>query len=181
LEATLLQTRKLLVIAALGATFVACSDEAPNNPTVIATPTPAPTPTPTPAPTPTPTPAALTCRLSSMPDCGANCCTKGGNPAFESEIEEAQDELRRRKPELFNSNGSLKVDEDEYTTELAKLITSMFGLCATGGTAGHGGSISDDEVAIKRDNGMSQNTDVIAGYNNSPYVGGVYTCRPASF
>ena len=100
---------------------------------------------------------------------------------FEREIAAAQDELKRRKPELFNSNGSLKVDEDEYTAELAKVVTAMTGLCATGGNVHQGGSISKDEVAIKRDNGLSQNTDVIAGWNNSPYVGGVYTCRPASF
>lgn len=117
-----------------------------------------------------------------MDDCGkSGCCKKGGDELFTREIETAQDELKRRKPQLFNPNGSLTVEEEEYTHELAKVITEMFGLCATGGNVHQGGSISKDEVAIKRDNNLSQNTDVIAGFNNSPYVGGVYTCRPASF
>lgn len=178
-----MQTRTLLVIAALGATLVACSDsdKTTNPPVVSATPTPAPTPTPTPAPTPTPTPAALTCNFPPMPDCGASCCSKGGDEEFVAEIEAAQEELKRRKPEIFNADGSLKVDEEEYTAELAKVVTAMFGLCATGGNVHEGGSISKDEIGIKRNNNMSQNTDVIAGFNNSPHVGGVYTCRPASF
>jgi hypothetical protein len=55
----------------------------------------------------------------------------------------------------------------------------MTGLCARGG--GGYTSISRDEVAIKRDNGMSQNVDVIVGDKGWPAVAGVYTCRPASF
>jgi len=117
-----------------------------------------------------------------MDDCGkSGCCRKGGDELFTTEIEAAQDELKRTRPDIFNPNGSLKVDEDEYTDLLAKKITAMFGLCATGGNVHQGGSISKDEVAIKRDNGLSQNTDVILGTNNSPMVGGVYTCSPASF
>jgi hypothetical protein len=80
---------------------------------------------------------------------------------------------------MFNANGSLRVDEEDYTEALARKITEMFGLCARGG--GHGTSISKDEVAVKRDNSLSQNVDVIAGFNNTPHVGGRYTCRPASF
>jgi hypothetical protein len=38
-----------------------------------------------------------------------------------------------------------------------------------------------DEVAIKIDNNVSQNVDVIIGSSHVPYMGGRYTCRPASF
>ena len=156
-----------------------CGDKTtPGGPTAAATPTPAPTPAPT--PTPTPSPTIRTCNLSANDDCGnSGCCRQGGTLEFEGEIEAAQAELRRSSPDLFNPNGSLAVDEVTYTAALAKKITEMTGLCARGG--GRPTSISRDEVAVKRDNNMSQNVDVILGANNTPYVGGVYTCRPASF
>jgi hypothetical protein len=168
-------TRKsLAAIAAALLGFGACSDEkadAPGAPTAVVTPAPAASPT-------SPPPATKTCALPDQPDCGSSCCSRGGDLQFEKEIEAAQAELRSSKPELFNPNGSLRVDEDEYTAELAKKITEMFGLCARGGGIG---SVSHDEVSVKRNNDLSQNVDVIAGFNNSPHVGGVYTCTPASF
>lgn len=150
----------------------------------VTTPTPVPTatpaPTPTPAATPTPT-SGLTCRLPSLPDCGnSGCCSEGGTALFNAQINDAQAELERTRPDIFASNGSLRVDELEYTDLLAAKITSMFGLCAVGGGRG-GNSRSKDEVGIKADNNVSQNIDVIIGSTNSPYIGGRYTCRPASF
>jgi hypothetical protein len=153
----------------------ACSDDtgAPSAPTTA-------TASPTPAPTPTPTPTAATrsCSLPAMTDCGRNCCREGGAPEFDNEIAAAQAALRQSMPQLFNPNGSVD-EEEEYTALLAKKITEMTGLCARGG--GNGTSISKDEVAIKRDNNLSQNVDVIIGSNMVPYVGGRYTCTPASF
>jgi hypothetical protein len=157
--------------------FGACSDT-PNTPTVVATPTP--TPTPTPAPTPTPTPAIKTCTIEPNGDCGnSGCCRRGGDIQFEAEIEAAMVALEKSDPDLFESDGSLAVDEEEYTAALAKKITEMTGLCARGG--GRPTTISKDEVAVKRDNNMSQNVDVILGSTNSPAIIGAYTCRPASF
>lgn len=164
------------VLLLLPAALPGCSKGQPTNSTPTAAATPAPTPTPTAVPTPT----TLTCQLAAQDDCGrSGCCREGGTPQFDGEIAAAQDALRRSSPELFNSNGSLRVDEVTYTSALARKITEMFGLCARGG--GGGTSISRDEVAVKRDNSLSQNTDVILGSNNMPYVGGNYTCRPASF
>lgn len=155
--------------------FVSCSDTEPAAPTVVATPTP--TPTPTPAPTPTP---VMTCNVPANDDCGrSGCCTQGGTLQFEAEIEAAQAALEHSSPDLFNPNGSLRVSEEEYTAALAKKITEMTGLCARGG--GRPTSISRDEVAVKRNNNMSQNVDVILGATNTPHIGGIYTCRPASF
>jgi hypothetical protein len=165
----------LAVVAVIAVILFACSDDkgTPSAPTVAA-------PSPTPAPTPTPTPTATTrsCTLPAMPDCGRNCCREGGTPQFDNEIVAAQAALRQSMPQLFNPNGSVD-GEEEYTAELAKKITELTGLCARGG--GQGTSISKDEVAIKRDNSLSQNVDVIIGSSMVPYVGGRYTCTPASF
>lgn len=149
-----------------------------------ATPTPAtPTPTPVPTATPTPTPnAAGSCTLPSRPDCGnSGCCSRGGAEMFGGAINDAQAHLERTRPDIFNSNGSLKVDELEYTNLLAKaLMTLNPGMCARGGGE-NGESYSKDEVAIKINNDVSQNVDVIIGSSNTPYIGDRYTCRPASF
>jgi hypothetical protein len=163
----------LAVIALVALIPLACSDDksAPSTPTAAA---------PTPAATPTPTPTASTrsCSLPAMPDCGRSCCREGGAEEFGNEIVAAQAALRQSMPQLFNPNGSVD-DEQEYTALLAKKITEMTGLCARGG--GGGTSISKDEVAIKRDNNLSQNVDVLIGSSMVPYVGGRYTCTPASF
>jgi hypothetical protein len=121
----------------------------------------------------------LSCTLPPQPDCGASCCREGGAALFDDEIEAAQAALRTVSPGLFNGDGSLTVDEETYTAALANQLTVMFGLCARGG--GPPTSTSRDEVGIKRDNGVSQNVDVILGANHTPHVGGRYTCRPASF
>ncbi len=146
------------------------------------TPAPVPTATPVPAPTATPTPTAgLSCQLPTRPDCGnSGCCSEGGAALFNSQINDAQADLERTRPEIFNSNGSLRIDELEYTDILAKKITALTGLCAVGGGR-DGNSRSKDEVAIKADNNVSQNVDVIIGSSNTPYIGGRYTCRPAAF
>ena len=165
--------------------FSNCSDgleSTPTNPSGSAsgggaTPTPTPTATPTPAPTATPT--ALKCELSERPDCGASCCFEGGGNPYVGVINDAQANLERTRPDLFNSNGSLAVDEVTYTRILAEKITAMSGVCAIGG--GEGSSRSKDEVGLKRDNNSSTNVDVIIGSTHSPAILGVYTCRPAAF
>jgi len=124
----------------------------------------------------------VSCELPSKPDCGsAGCCTDGGSPLFNSQIGFAQIALRSARPDIFNADGSIKVEELVYTDLLARtLMAQNPGLCARAGTR-QGDSISKDEIAIKSDNTVSQNVDVIIGGSNQPYVGGRYTCRPASF
>ncbi len=147
-----------------------------------------PTPTPalivaTPTPTPTPSPSASgSCTLPARPDCGnSGCCSRGGAEMFGGAINDAQAYLERTRPDIFNSNGSLKVEELEYTNLLAKaLMTLNPGMCARGGGE-NGESYSKDEVAIKINNDVSQNVDVIIGSSHTPYIGDRYTCRPASF
>jgi hypothetical protein len=170
------RSRASLTVALL--VVVSCSGSGDPTPTTVVTLAPAPTPAPT--PTPTPSPTTKSCTLATQDDCGrSGCCRAGGTLEFEDEIYEAQEALKVSWPEAFNDDGSLDVDEVEYTEALAKKITEMTGLCARGG--GGRTSISRDEVAIKRNNSMSQNVDVILGAKNTPHIGGVYTCRPASF
>ena len=155
-------------------------DQTPSSPTGSssggATSTPTPTPTPTPTATPT---AALKCELPDRPDCGASCCFEGGGNPYVAVIDNAQADLERTRKDIFNSDGSLKVDEVTYTNILAEKITAMTGICAIGG--GQGSSRSKDEVGLKRDNNSSTNVDVIIGSTHSPAILGVYTCRPAAF
>ncbi len=155
---------------------VACGGGSPGTPTTTA-PTQAPTPTAT--PTPTPTPVALTCTLSSRVDCGAGCCRRGGSPIFDMEIQAAQEAVRLESPHLFAADGSVKVQDSVYTAAVARKITAMFGLCAMGGNKDH--STSDDEVAVKRDQKLSQNVDIILGATRQPSIVGRSTCQPASF
>jgi len=171
----------MLAVLTLGA----CGDESPTaNPTPAPTPTPAPAPSATPTPAPTPTPVA-TCTAEPMPDCGASCCREGGTPLFDAEIIEAQAAVKADHPTWFKPNGSLRVGEEQYVDAVAKKITELFGYCARGGdhrgprSGGH--SISGDEVAIKRDNSLSQNVDIIIGSSNMPRIVRHFTCRPASF
>jgi hypothetical protein len=159
--------------------LASCGNDSSPTPTAVATPSPSPTPTPT--PTPQPSPSALGCKLEPQDDCGrSGCCEEDDETTiFEAEIERAQEALKLEHEDWFNDDGSLDVEAEEYTAALAKKITDMTGLCARGG--GGRTSISRDEVAVKRDNNMSQNVDVIVGNKGWPAVAGVYTCRPASF
>jgi hypothetical protein len=161
----------------LAAALAACGDKQPVTPTVVAT------PTPTPAPTAEPTPSTKSCLLPENDDCGrSGCCTKGGNIAYESELEQSMAELEKRHPDWFNDDGTIDVEEVEYTAELAKIITEMHGICAKGGGIRFG-SISRDEVGMKSDNSRSQNVDVLLSTRTGsvPAIVGVYVCRPASF
>jgi hypothetical protein len=127
---------------------------------------------PTPTPSPTPRPGALSCTLPSLPICDAACCTAGGTKLFTQEIQAAEDDLYATQPGLFLPNGDVKNNLD-FLAALAKRLTEMTGLCAQAN--GH------DEIRVKRDQSVSQHVDVLLGADATPWVGGVYTCRPASF
>lgn len=141
------------------------------SPTPRATPTPTPGATPTPTPSPTPRAGVLSCTLPRLPNCDAQCCTQGGSVLFRAELEDAEAELLRAQPGLFFSNGNVR-DKFEYMAALAKLLTERTGLCSE--PLGH------DELRIKRDQTVSQHVDVLIA-DETPWVGGAYTCRPASF
>jgi hypothetical protein len=162
----------------LAVALAACGDkQQPVTPTVVAT------PTPTPAPTAEPTPSIKTCLVEENGDCArSGCCRRGGTIANESELEQSMAELKERHPDWFNADGTLDVDEGEYTTELAKILTETHGICAKAGGERFG-SISRDEVGMKTDNSRSQNVDVLLATRsgNVPTIVGVWVCTPASF
>lgn len=139
-----------------------------------ATPTPAATPVPTPTATPTATPSSrATCQLPSLPNCDAQCCREGGSVIYTSQIESAQASLRNSQPGLFFSNGDVR-DNIEYMKALAQEILNRSNgqICAE--PLGH------DEMRVKGDQNVSQHVDVLIS-DRTPWVGGAYTCRPASF
>ncbi len=165
-------------IFTLAITMISCGDgigdvttgSAPSGtPTPQAT--PAATPAATPVPTPTPNSNVLSCNLARLPNCDAQCCREGGTVRWRSQIEAAQADLRNTQPALFFSNGDVR-DNFQYMAALSKRLTEMFGLCAE--PLGH------DEIRIKEDQNFSQHIDVLIA-DASPWVGGAYTCQPASF
>jgi hypothetical protein len=86
-------------------------------------------------------------------------------------MQAAEDDLTRTQPGLFLPNGDVR-DNIAYLAALARRITEMSGLCTE--PLGH------DEIRIKGDQNISQHVDVLIA-DVSPWVGGAYTCRPASF
>lgn len=137
-------------------------------------PTPAPTATPAPTPTPTATPSAnATCKLPKLPNCDAQCCSQGGSVFLRNEIDAAQNSVRTKRPELFFSNGDVR-DNFEYLKVLAQEVLNLSGGAICAEPLGH------DEIRVKRDQSISQHVDVLIA-DREPWVGGAYTCRPASF
>ncbi len=142
-----------------------------STPTPTTTPRPTTSPTATPVPTPTPVAGALTCTLPKLPNCDDQCCTSGGSVIFRAQIEAAEDDLTKTQPGLFLPNGDVK-DKFEYISALAKRLTQMTGICSE--PLGH------DEIRTKDNQSVSQHVDVLIA-DQTPWVGGAYTCRPASF
>ena len=91
---------------------------------------------------------------------------------YANEIDAAQASLRSSRPDLFFGNDVR--DNLEYMQVLAQEILNRSNgqICAE--PLGH------DELRIKGDQNVSQHVDVLIS-DRTPWVGGAYTCRPASF
>lgn len=160
-------------------TMAACGDgigDVTSGSSPSGSPTPGPTATATPAATPTPTPTPstnATCQLPKLPNCDAQCCTSGGSVVYRNEIDNAQNTLRTRRPDLYQSNGDVK-DNLQWLPILAQEIMNNTGgrVCAE--------ALAHDEIRVKGDQSTSQHVDVLIA-DREPWVGGAYTCRPASF
>lgn len=156
------------------------SASASPSPSPTPTPAPSPTPTPTPTPSPTPSPSAPSCRLSSMPECGAaegpkgvwGCCREEATQTFADLVDTAIDRLLRERPDLFN--GDRPKDEDAYVQGVAAILVRDFGLCAKQGGP-------EDEVAVKNSNGFNEQYDILFGNGRIRHSGYTVTCRPARF
>ena len=167
-----------LALAFMAVTNISCGDgigDVTTGSGPSATPTPATvtaTPAPTPVPTATPSTRA-TCALPALPNCDAQCCREGGSVIYASQIDSAQASLRNSQPGLFFSNGDVR-DNLEYMRQLAQEILhrSNDQICAE--------ALGHDEMRVKGDQSVSQHVDVLIS-DRTPWVGGAYTCRPASF
>lgn len=168
-----------LALVFMAVTTISCGDgigdvttgsgpSATPTPVVQATATPAATPTPTATPV-----ARATCALPALPNCDAQCCREGGSVIYASQIEAAQGSLRNSRPDLFFGNGDVR-DNFEYMRVLSQEILNRSNgqICAE--PLGH------DEIRVKGDQNVSQHVDVLIS-DRTPWVGGAYTCRPASF
>lgn len=133
------------------------------------TPTPPPTssPTPTSSPSPTQSPSAASCSLPALPD-GSPCRLE--TPTFQLQVEAAQAEVLRTRPDLFV--GNTVRSEDNYVQEVARVLRTR-GLCAAQGGP-------KDEVAVKITNEWNDQYDIVLG-NGQTWTSYQVTCRPARF
>ena len=132
---------------------------------------PTPTPQPPTAPSPTPgataTPSQGSCSLASMPE-GSPC--RAESPSFQAQVEAAQAEVLRTRPDLFD--GGRVRSEDAYVQEVARVLR-VRGLCAVQGGP-------KDEVAVKSTNDWNDQYDIVLG-SGDPWTSYQVTCRPARF
>jgi hypothetical protein len=132
------------------------------------TPTPTAPPTsPTASPNATASPVTGSCSLAAMPE-GSPC--RAESPAFQVQVEAAQAEVRRNRPDLFEGNRVRS--EDAYVQEVARVLRTR-GLCASQGGP-------KDEVAVKNTNDWNDQYDIVLG-SGETWTSYQVTCRPARF
>ncbi len=135
------------------------------------TPTPAPQPSSAPTASPsgsaTPNPNQGSCSLTPMPE-GSPCRAEA--PAFLAQVEAAQADVLRTRPDLFE--GGRVRSEDAYVQEVARVLRTR-GLCAAQGGP-------KDEVAVKSTNEWNDQYDIVLG-SGQPWTSYQVTCRPARF
>ncbi len=155
--------------------FGACEPEGGTKPSPAVTtssppvaPTPAATPSPTSVPGPAPSPIGPGGPACSLPPSSASQC-RSETPVFRSQLELAQSEVRRTRPDLFD--GSVVRDQDAYAQAVA-LRLQAFGFCAQ---AGQG-----DRIGLKSSNVGSERYDIVLS-SGEPWTGYMETCRPAHF
>lgn len=115
-----------------------------------------------------------------MPECGRpegpkgvfGCCREESSSVFAARVEEAQEIVRRERPDLLD--GSRVRNEDQYVQAVARALEQRFGLCAKqGGPA--------DEVGVKNSNSFNEQFDIVYGNGTVRPAGHTVTCRPARF
>ncbi len=148
----------------------------PGGTVILGNPNPTPTPQPTSSPgtSPTATPASTppspnsgSCSLSSMPE-GSPC--RQETPSFQVQVESAQAEVQRNRPDLFE--GGRVRSEDAYVQEVARVLRTR-GLCAAQGGP-------KDEVAVKNNNDWNDQYDIVLS-SGQTWTSYQVTCRPARF
>jgi hypothetical protein len=138
-------------------------------------PTPAPGPSTSPSaspatsPTASPTnsPSAGSCSLAAMPE-GSPC--RAESPTFQAQVEAAQADVLRTRPDLFDGNRVRS--EDAYVQEVARVLRTR-GLCAAQGGP-------KDEIAVKTSNDWNDQYDIVLG-SGQTWTSYQVTCRPSRF
>jgi hypothetical protein len=142
-----------------------------------ATPTAAPVRTETPAPTPSPFPGVGGCNLPPVDSPARTCSRESGGGVFLEQVDATVEEVRARHPEYFNSDGLL-VDYGRFRMAMIAGLEAR-GLCAVIDQD----ASSLDEIAVKNDNGFSEQWKVELSSRRLRTGGEAYrsTCRPANF
>jgi hypothetical protein len=102
-----------------------------------------------------------------MPE-GSPCRAEA--PTFLPQVETAQADVRRTRPDLFD--GDRVRSEDAYVQEVARVLRTR-GLCAAQGGP-------KDEIAVKSSNDWNDQYDIVLG-NGATWTSYQVTCRPARF
>lgn len=146
----------------------------PTAPPATQPPNPAPAPAPSGAPAPAPTsapPSGGSCSLPPGNGAGTNCPVE--SPSFQSEVEDAINQLIQQRPDIFSGGGPapLVVKHSEYMNGVVANLRSR-GLCAV--------VDSEDEIAVKNTNTFNDQYDILlsTGQVRRAYTA---TCRPAWF
>jgi hypothetical protein len=106
-----------------------------------------------------------------MPNHG-NCPEQ--NPHFNEDVNAAVREIRKTRPNLFESDGKHVKPQhyDTYVTGVAEILRA-WGYCAAQGGP-------EDEVAVKTTNHWNDQYDVLKGDGES-WVAYTVTCQPSRF
>lgn len=108
-----------------------------------------------------------------MSDCSrTGCCAQGPPAAFEVEIRAAQKEFLVRFPEMVRPDNTIR-DTSFYTQQVANIVVETNGYCSIPGP-GFG------EIRVKKSNELAQHVKIVSSFD-TPFIGSVYTCIPASF
>jgi hypothetical protein len=198
-----LMTRGLVLVAAV--TLLGChliSEDAPTDPSPVATvapisipvilpatPTPQPTPTPTPNPGPQPTPTPDPTPTPAPPPSSGGCNLPPSDPPnpvctddpaqLLDYVESAITNVTQKHPELFDFNDKkcdncyFVKDIDTYVSQVVKELGKM-GLCALW---------DGEEIALKESNSYSEQYDIILSSGHIRRGPGCYrgVCRPSWF
>lgn len=164
--------RLLPILLSLAILVAGCEQEERTPVAPSATPPPVVV-TATPTPTPSSTPSAKSCTLPAMSDCSrTGCCAQGPPAAFEVEIRAAQKEFLVRFPEMVRPDNTIR-DTSFYTQQVANIVVETNGYCSIPGP-GFG------EIRVKKSNELAQHVKIVSSFD-TPFIGSVYTCIPASF
>jgi hypothetical protein len=120
-----------------------------------------------PSPTGSTSPSAGSCSLPPLPE-GSPC--QAESPSFQAQVELAQADVRRNRPDLFD--GDRVRSEDAYVQEVARVLRTR-GLCAQQGGP-------KDEIAVKNTNDWNDQYDIVIG-SGQTWTSYQVTCRPARF